>query len=168
MGTYTIAGVIFFSSVYGPNELNLPESVVQRKQAFELLPKGKTNIELNDLQPTLTSFLHNLPQALNHAILRPYVWEYASWSVRMAGLEVMGYVLIFVLWVFLHRKGMSLNSRLILFGLFLFLSMMLVIGYTIPNIGAIVRYRSIFWAFAICPLVGSMDWKRMRTMFTRT
>jgi len=39
--------------------------------------------------------------------------------------------------------------------------MVLIIGYTIPNVGAIVRYRSIIWIFALCPMVCCIDWARL-------
>jgi hypothetical protein len=167
LSTYLITSVLFFCSAYWSSQLNLPEAVVQRKQAFEKLPQGFTRIEMQDLQPTIGSFLHNLPQALNHSLLRPYVCEYNSWSIRMAGLEMMIYASLIVLCVFFFKKTITLNHRLVWFGLFVFIGMMLMIGYTIPNIGAIVRYRSIFWVFAICPVLCSIDWTRIKTMFAR-
>lgn len=168
LSTYVLLGIVFFSSVYWGSQLNLPEAVVNRKQAFEKLPQGFTHIEMQDLQPTIGSFLHNLPQALNHSLLRPYVWEYNSWSIRMAGLEMMVYACLIVLCFFFFKKNHVLNHRLILFGLFVFVGMVLMIGYTIPNIGAIVRYRSIFWILVICPILCSTDWRRIKTMFSRT
>jgi hypothetical protein len=167
VATYLVTSVLFFCSAYWGSQLNLPEAVVQRKQAFEKLPKGLTHIEMQDLEPTISGFLHHLPQALNHSLLRPYVWEYNSWSVRMAGLEIMVYACLIVLCVFFFKKNNALNHRLIWFGFFVFTGMMLLIGYTIPNIGAIVRYRSIFWVFAICPMLCSTDWRRIKTIFTR-
>ncbi len=167
LSTYILSGIVFFSSLYWGSQLNLPEAVVHRKEAFEKLPKGFTHIEMQNLQPTISSFLHNLPQALNHSLLRPYVWEYNSWSVRLAGLEMMAYACLIVLCVFFFKKNNTLYHRLVWFGFFVFIGMMLMIGYTIPNIGAIVRYRSIFWVLVICPILCSIDWTRIKTMFTR-
>ncbi len=158
---------LFCISTFFSGSANLANLIINRRFAFAKLRVGHTNIQMNNLQPNLKSFLYNLPQAINHALLRPYVWEFSRWDVFLTALEPFLYLIIFIAFLFWGSKKMYTSSGFLLFGLFFFGSMMLVIGYTIPNIGAIVRYRSIFWVFLICPMLCSTDWKRISRYFTR-
>ncbi|CAN5156127.1 hypothetical protein BH20BAC1_BH20BAC1_21050 [soil metagenome] len=44
---------------------------------------------------------------------------------------------------------------------FFSLSMFVIIGYTIPILGAITRYSSIFFPFLIIPILGSINWEKI-------
>jgi len=43
--------------------------------------------------------------------------------------------------------------------------MFMVIGYTVPIIGAIVRYRSIYFIFLILPVIGYTNWQKLLMTF---
>ncbi len=163
VGCYAIFILLFFLSAHFYESINLPQSIINRKTSFENLTIGNTTISTNKLEPNALSFIKNLPQALNHVLLRPYVWEYKELAIILTALEVLCYVLIFLLFI-IYREGKPKEAdRLILFGVFLFISMVLIIGYTIPNIGAIIRYRSIFWILVVCPALCSIDWAKLKT-----
>lgn len=51
----------------------------------------------------------------------------------------------------------------IYYGIFFTLSMYLVIGYTIPILGAIVRYRSIYFPFIITPIACLIDLNKLKS-----
>jgi hypothetical protein len=40
--------------------------------------------------------------------------------------------------------------------------MFLIIGYTIPILGAIVRYRSIYFPFLLVPIICLTNWKQLK------
>ena len=44
-------------------------------------------------------------------------------------------------------------------------TVLLIIGYTIPVIGAIVRYRSIFLPFIITPVICNINWAKVNAVF---
>ncbi len=158
---YCFYCILFFMSGLFNNSLNLPEAVVKRKAEFAIPVAANTNIAMNELYPNIKSFLYNLPQAINHSLFRPYLWEYSNPAVILTALEIFFYQLIFVAYIFFRNKKETMTQLFNLYGLAFFFTMMLIIGYTIPNIGAIVRYRSIFWIFLLCPLVCSIDWARL-------
>jgi hypothetical protein len=58
----------------------------------------------------------------------------------------------------------KVNHPFIYFCLFFSLSMLLMIGYTIPIIGAIVRYRSIYLPLLILPLICYTDWYKLKNL----
>lgn len=159
--TYAVFFLLFFLSGLSRSFLNLPAAVVQRKADFASLAEGNTNIRMNELYPTVQSFISNLPQAINHYFLRPYLWEFSQPSVLLTALELFVYQMILLAFIFYRKKTTTAVHPFNIFGLVFVFNMMLIIGYTIPNIGAIVRYRSIFWIFLICPLLCNTDWKRM-------
>lgn len=159
--SYTAFVILFFSSGLINASLNLPAAVVQRKADFANLEVGKTTIAMNELKPTLQSFASNLPQAFNHSFFRPYLWEFAQPSVLLTAIELLFYQLIILAFFLFRKKHSGAIDNFNIFGLLFLFNMMLIIGYTIPNIGAIVRYRSIFWIFLMCPLVCNIDWKRL-------
>lgn len=159
--TCVIFSGLFFLSGLSHSSINLPAAVVKRKADFINLGEGNTNIAMNELAPTIQSFIVNLPQAINHTLFRPYLWEFSQPSVILTAIELFVYQMIILMLIFYRKKqAFSVHPFNIFAGAFV-LNMMLIIGYTIPNIGAIVRYRSIFWIFIICPVMCNIDWKRL-------
>ena len=160
--SYSLFCLLFFVSGHINSSFSLPNAVIKRKADFAALEKGNTDVPMNDLYPTLTSFLQNVPQALNHALFRPYLWEFPGTGVILTAIELLFYQIIIIGFVFFRNKGETGANNFNLFGLAFFVSMMLIIGYTIPNIGAIVRYRSIFWIFLVCPLWCNVKWPKLK------
>ncbi len=155
---YSLFGLIFFLSGFLYGSLNLPAAVVKRKQDFALLGEANTNMPMNNLTPDFSGFTTNLPQAINHSLLRPYLWEAFGSSVSMAALELFFYQVLIIFFLFYGRKKNWLAYNFNIFGLAFFINMMLIIGYTIPNIGAIVRYRGVFWLFILCPILCNLKY----------
>jgi len=159
--TYAFYFLAFFLSSLFHSSLNIPAAVVERKNDFATLLGGNTNIAMHDLQPDFRSFVANFPQAVNHSLLRPYLWEFSQLSVLFTAAELLIYQLLFLAFIFFRKKIAGPMHHFNIFGLAFFFNMMLIIGYTIPNIGAIVRYRSIFWIYLIAPLICNIDWYKL-------
>lgn len=163
-GAYAAFAILFFLSGLLNNSLNLPAAVVQRKADFALLEKGSTDLQMNELQPNVISFVKNIPQAINHVLLRPYPFEPGNTGVLLASLELYFYLLLMIAFLFFKRKNdLTPVHPFNIYGFAFVISMMLIIGFTIPNAGAIVRYRSIIWIFLLCPLVCNLD---LKVLFT--
>lgn len=157
-GTYA---VLFFLSKYIHRSLNLPAAVIKRKLDFVAAGDGNTTLPMGELYPTAGSFLQNLPQAVNHTLLRPYLWEFPGFGILLTALELFFYQLIFVAFLFCRNKKESMLNNYNIYAFAFFISMVLIIGYTIPNVGAIVRYRTLLWIFVLCPMVCCIDWRRL-------
>lgn len=158
---YSFFFLVFFVSGFSDSTVNLPAAVVQRKADFSALAVGNTNIKMTALYPTPQSFITNLPQAINHYLFRPYLWEFPQLSVLLTAIELFVYQLLILAFIFYRKKSTAPVHTFNIFGLLFVFNMMLIIGYTIPNVGAIVRYRSIFWVFIICPVICNIDWQRL-------
>ncbi|MDB5222907.1 MAG: hypothetical protein JWN83_1574 [Chitinophagaceae bacterium] len=143
--------------------LDLPQYVSTRQIAFVQISKASQSaVNINPLFPNFRSFLNNSPQALNHALMRPYLTEKFTLPYIPAAIEIFIYQGLFFLFLLFRSKNRS--GPFIYFSVFFGLSMFLMIGYTIPIIGAIVRYRSIYFPFLIIPIVCSTDWGKVKRL----
>ncbi|UAY51380.1 hypothetical protein [Ferruginibacter albus] len=159
---YIIGIVVFFNADKINSRFSLPEKVVTKQKDFLLLPASSTNIPVNELQPTFKSFFGNAPQAINHSLMRPSIkdaFHYAKYLFPFAG-EVFIYELLLLASILFIIKFRKFNpDPLIAFCLFFALSICLIIGYTIPVIGAVIRYRSIYLPFLIAPVLCNVNWR---------
>jgi hypothetical protein len=163
--TYFFVAILFFCSGFLSPGFDLPDYVSSRQLAFiEIAKKGASAININPLYPNFRSFLNNTPQALNHSLMRPYLTEHLNFLYIPAGLEILLYEILFLLLIFFRKKNIQI-SPLVYLSFFFSISMFLVIGYTIPIIGAIVRYRSIYFPLVLIPVTCYIDWNKLKKIF---
>jgi hypothetical protein len=154
--------LIFFNFNSIVQSFNPLKIVSDKQAAFFTLPIANTQINTDTLYPTFKSFLYNAPQAYNHVLLRPYINEVSTKSLLPSTAELAIYQLLFLFFLFFRRKKEAgENNPFILFGIFFTLTMFLFIGYIMPNLGSIVRYRSVYLVFLITPLICQIDWKKI-------
>jgi len=147
-----IAGICgFFLSVYTP--INLPNYIVGRQQEFLILP-ANSRINVPVLQPTFLSFFKAFPSAISISLFKPLPGEGGKAMYLFYSAEMVSF------WVLLLyqmvRSRLTINKKLqpLFLAMFFFgIVNLLIIGYTIPSIGPVVRYRSIF-----LPFVGLCCW----------
>lgn len=150
---------LFFTTKYFVPNLDLPQSVVAKRQEFIKL-QGHASVTVSELKPTFKSFLINTPQAFSLAILRPYPSDVRHLLSLAAAMEIILVLLCFLIFVLWRKNGVSL-SPFLLFCLFFSFSVLFMIGFTVNNLGAIVRYRSIVFPLLLAPLAAKIDWKRL-------
>lgn len=164
-GIYIFITILFFCTELLPPSFNLPAHVSSRQRDFiEIAKGGASAININPLYANFRSFLNNVPQAFNHSFLRPYLTEHLNFLYIPSGLEIFIYELLFFLFIFFRERNIVFKP-LIYFSLFFSITIFLVIGYTIPIIGAIVRYRSIYFPFILIPVICNIDWIKIKNIF---
>ena len=138
-----------------------PLKIISQRQAdFLQLGTATSQISLLPLSPTLKSFLHNLPEALNHVFLRPSLWETGGIFYVVFAIEWMLYLLIALIILFTSGISALLKKNQFILMLFVFiLTFYLFIGYTIPNLFSIIRYKSLFLPLFITPLLCNLHFK---------
>jgi hypothetical protein len=148
---------VFFTAKYIDTRLNLPDYVSQRQHEFMLLG-GNTAILTDRLEPTFTGFIKHLPQAFTMGFLRPLPGEGGLFYVPFT-LEISA-LMFFFLMLIVHRKKLNPTPPFLYFSLFFAVVTCLMIGYTITNTGATIRYRSIalpfLFAFPLLKISGFM------------
>lgn len=131
---------------------HFPADIAGRRNEFLLL-KGESLLDTRVLDPTWQSILAYMPGGLVNALLRPFPWEVAGKLVYLpSALEILLLEIVFLYWMV--KKGWRFGVPVPFQLLFAFAALnFIVIGLTIPFLGAIVRYRSIYLPFVIVPLI---------------
>jgi len=153
--------LLFFLTVFMPVSYNLPQKIADRQLAYTQL-KGGSAISLKHLEPTFLSYASVLPQALNNTFLQPYP-QYAFTSplyllAFMENILVIGLTIAVLLkpvrnWKTIIKQPFTLAM------LFLVLINYSAIGFLVPFIGAIIRYKIIFEALLIIVLLELSSFK---------
>lgn len=157
-GFYTLFIVLFFTLSYLTPAINLPQSVVNKQQEFVTLKAGRTTIPIQPLEPTALSFLKNLPQAINLTILRPGLNDVHHLLSLASAIEVYLILLLFILFLWKRTTFNPQSQSLLYFCFFFSITVLLSIGYSNNNIGAIVRYRSVVLPFLLIPIIARTNW----------
>lgn len=160
---YLLFIVLFFAAKYVSPKLDFPNAVSKEQQAFIQLEGGST-IKVNPIEPTVTSFIKNMPQAAALTMLRPYPKDVRHLLSLAAAIEIYFLLLLFALFLFVRKNGVPVTPFL-LFCIFFSISILLMIGYTVNNMGAIVRYRSVILPFLVVPMVAKINWHRIGELF---
>ncbi|HEX6334378.1 MAG TPA: hypothetical protein VFZ78_09130 [Flavisolibacter sp.] len=156
---YLLFFAIFFTARYLHPRLDFPEAVVNKQQAFLRL-HGGSSVAVTELEPTFTSFLVNTPEALVLSAIRPFPSDVRHLLSLAASTEINFLLLLFVVFLVLGI-GSRRATPFILFCIFLSFSVMLMIGFSVNNLGAIVRYRSIVLPLLMVPVIANLDWTRI-------
>jgi hypothetical protein len=149
--------IVFFGTKLFFPKIDFPQSVVMRNQEFIRLG-GESMMPQRELLPTFNSFLMNATQALNHSLVRPFITEIRSPFYFLCAIEILFIWILIFIWYFRFKENPFEHSVVLttLIGSFIVL---LLIGYIVPQIGAIVRYRSIFIPFIVAPIVATTRWE---------
>lgn len=160
---YAVFVILFFTARYMDPRFDFPEEVVSRQQAFLRLG-GKSAVDVSHLQPSFGSFVLNTPQAFTLSTIRPYPSDVRHLLSLAAAVEINTLLLLSLICLIFHKKWRRV-SPLLLFFLFFSFSLLLMIGYTVNILGAIVRYRSVVLPLLLVPVVAQADWKRIGQVF---
>jgi hypothetical protein len=161
---YTILALVFFNFNIIVPAVNPLKTVTDKQSAFFTLPVAATQIQLDTLYPNFKSFLFNAPQAFDHLLLRPYPAEVPAKSILPVNIELLIYQVLFLLYFFFKRKPEPAEQDpFLLFGIFFALTMFLFIGYIMPNLGSIIRYRSVYLPLLLAPIICRINWQKLLT-----
>ena len=164
-GLYAIIICLFFATSFLSDGYNLPAHVSERQLEFiKIEKKSSSGININPLFPNIRSFFNNTPQALNHSLMRPYLTEHNNALYIPASLEIFLYEMVFICFIFFKKDEIIINP-FFYFCIFFSITMFLVIGFTIPILGAIVRYRSIYFPFLLIPVICNINWTKLKSRF---
>ncbi len=120
------------------NYVNL---VLSRKKLFEALKHGNSSIELGDYNSSFWGLLVNIPQAIFNTLFRPTALELKNIWYIFTFAENLVVLLLLISALFCLLKQRKIRTLIYTFLIFS-LTYLILIGWIVPNIGAIIRYRS--------------------------
>lgn len=151
-------GLFFLSRKIFP-DLDFPQATVNKQKEFLKLGGGSA-VEVTHLEPNFKSFVTNAPQAISLSIIRPYPSDVKHLLSLAAAIEINILLFLFLVFLVWRTNGTKL-SPFLLYCIFLSFSVLMMIGYTVNILGAIVRYRSIVLPFLVIPMIAMIDWQRI-------
>ncbi|HNP54541.1 MAG TPA: hypothetical protein PKK69_07980, partial [Ferruginibacter sp.] len=131
--------------------------LLQKKNDFAALPSANSQLPMPDWQPNLWSMFQQVPSALEHACLRPFLWEGQGITLLALSIELSVYIIIISISIFCNPTLKSQEKPSIARMALVFACLMLLItGLIIPSVGAISRYRSLFLPLILAPVLARL------------
>lgn len=152
----SIMGVLaFFFLGELSSKFNLMSIVVNRQQEF-VMSKGYSDMRTPVLESTPVSFVSNFPTALEHIFIRPLPKLGQKIKYDLAAFDGL-IVLLLLLWAIIRVRRANFSNSYFMLLLFYSSFCLFFIGYTIPNLGALVRYESPFICILLLTLFALGD-----------
>lgn len=153
--------IVFFNLHTIFPDIDPPGLIVQKQRDFFSLENARSQISTPVLYPAFSSFVSNFPTIISNVFCRPFVTDYKlSPFLFPFSLELACYQILIILFVFIRKKINKIDP-FVLFGLFFGCSLLLIVGYIVPVIWAIIRYRSIYLPFILIPFIFNFDWEKL-------
>ena len=143
------------------------QMIIKKQSAFVTLAEregARSLISAPQLEPNTFSFARELPEALSVSLFRPLPKEINSPQMWLMFAENI-LLLLAIVFAFVFRSKRIRNANtmwLSLFFAFLYLSL---IGYSVPVLGAVSRYRTIPLVFLLMALIEIADIKKVEDFF---
>lgn len=149
----SIGAGLFFTAKYLHPSLDFPAYIADKQKQFKQL-EGNSVVHMNDLEPSFPGFLKNLPAAIDMSFFRPHPGEKGLMSV-VASIEIYVFWLVVLVAIVYQRR--ALDTPPVTWVCFLFaLIVLIIIGYTVPFSGAVVRYRALVLPLILAPLIANL------------
>lgn len=129
-----------------------PLNIIVGKQKDFLNLHGYSDMQTPLLDTSLSTFIRNFPTALEHILFRPMFQFDSVMKYQLASIDAwFTFLLIVIMIVYTKRSHLQqlFYIMLIVFGF----SMYMFIGYTVPNCGALLRYKSEFTVLLVTAFV---------------
>jgi hypothetical protein len=144
------------------------EKIIHKRDEFVLLSiteKSGSALDMQMSEPDCQHMLSLVPSGLVNAIFRPFVWEGGKLFQKLFGFETLVmFVFIAVLFTCFKIPD-SKKLSLALFFLSFALLNYLMIGLTIPVLGAIVHYRITSIMFFLIGILMLTDLPKLQSKF---
>ena len=143
----------------------LNESVYDLQKVWDIKP-ANSFFQPKRIQPSISSLIIALPHSVMIAFFRPNLWESKNSSGKIAGLEsilILFFIILF--WIFIRDR--KCNSSFLFMSLMFTITLLAIIGLTVPVEGAIVRYRAPAFLFLGMLALQLLDVEKMRRLFNR-
>ena len=134
-------GILLFFLSFQFSTYNFAQFITNKQQEFMVL-SGDSEIPVPVLQPTVSSFIHYFPSALDLIFLRPYPSDVKNFGYVPPLIEnILALIIILLAVISVFKKRVTFPPAFI-FCLFFSFSVLMIEAYTVPFLGALVRYKT--------------------------
>jgi hypothetical protein len=129
------------------------------------LPIAGSTITIAKLEPGFFSLVKTAPLALYNSLCKPGLFSSKSFLEKFSALENSCLLVFLIFCVWFKKK--NYNRNLFAMCLFICLIILLLIGYTTPVAGAIVRYKVPIMPFLVMCGILLLDEQRLKFFFKK-
>jgi hypothetical protein len=140
-------GLILFFTIHRFSSIT-PMDLVRNRQLEFFAYRGYSDLATPLLENSPSSYWQHLPTSLNHIFLQPYFSTSAPLKYQVAAFDNL-FILLLLLLACMKIRKPGREFSIVWFVFFFAIPTLLFIGYTIPNCGALIRYRSTFVAMLV-------------------
>jgi hypothetical protein len=156
--------VLVGSSIIGfsPNGIDIIQAKREEALKAAIVGDAKHYLFVDNMENSAWSFIQKIPEALCNGLFRPFIWEAGnSPFIAISALENLLLILFIIgAIVFPDKKQMNDSQIWALFSFVLCLA--LIIGFTTPISGGIVRYKTAFIPALCSVLVMLTDFSKIK------
>lgn len=106
------------------------------------LQRAGSGIAITPIQDDLITMVKIIPEVLLNTTIRPYPFDPGSWLKHLAFIENIVLLLLVIYGFFILPRPTTMREKRILFSMLFFaLLISIIVGWTTPVLGAIVRYK---------------------------
>jgi len=142
-------------AIWNP-EYSLAKLLAQKQFDFISMLNASNSgskFEIPILENSLFSLIKNSPMALFNSISRPWIWEPVVWPQTLAAIENIAIISTTFILILKFRMSKIEHRNIALFALLFSVLLFILTGLITPNMGALVRYKSIGLPFFFIVLV---------------
>jgi len=128
------------------------------------IPETPSRIYLPLIEDTPLSLLKNIPIAIHNSLLRPVILNKNSLMVTIAAIQDWLLFIYILISLIFSKPFNRIDWNVVLMCLLYTLIMYLIIGWTTPVLGAIVRYRSPAVPFLLIAFLHVLDLEKLKRL----
>jgi hypothetical protein len=151
-----------------PNGIDIIQAKREEALKAAILGDAKHYLFVDNMDNTALGFIQKIPEAFANGLFRPFLWETAkSPFIALTALENLVLILLIIgAIVFPDKKQFNDSKVWVLISFVLCLA--LIIGFTTPISGGIVRYKTAFIPAFCSALVMLIDFSKLSVRLTFT
>ena len=127
--------------------------------------KAGSTIHVKVLTNSSWSFVKTMPEAFINGLFRPSIFEIKNVFFALSALENFTLIILLILVIVCFKKPTLAQLPYIYFGIYFTILLSILIGWTVPVLGAIVRYKIPCLPFLYCVLLLCIDFKKVKNKF---
>ena len=151
------------SSVIGfsPNGIDIIQSKREEALKAAILGDAKHYLFVDNMENTALGFIQKIPEVFINGLFRPFIWETGnSPFIALTALENLVLILLIIGAIAFPDKKQFNDSKVWMLISFV-LCLALIIGFTTPISGGIVRYKTAFIPAFCSALVMLIDFSKL-------
>jgi hypothetical protein len=129
--------------------------------------KAGSTIKLGRLDDSSFSYIKNIPNALINGFFRPSLLEVKNIFYVFSAFENTLLLVLLIITILFYKKPTIHQKSILNFGLYFSILLALLIGLTVPVLGAIVRYKVPFMPFIVGNLIVCIDYQKILNLLKK-